>query len=259
MDDLTINMDNFQAFSSGCTNNLEYSHLWIEGAAQFIPQLNGLLKYAGDQLPIYSIDTFDTGNYDLGYIFAHNKSDKSTAHNYHLAYTYILDKLGKDSPLNILEIGLGTNNPALASTMGIGARPGASLYAFREYLPHAKMYGCDIDKDILFEDERIKTCYVDQMDRKSFDALAEHFGPIRYDLIIDDGLHSICTHLNTLLYALEVVNDNGWIVIEDIHIRSNWRSIDSILRSCNRVKTYYVAAQGGDLYLVHKLPTSKAS
>ena len=45
---------------------------------------------------------------------------------------------------------MGTNNPNLVSTMGSSGRPGASLYAFKEYLPNAIIYGADIDKDILF-------------------------------------------------------------------------------------------------------------
>ena len=51
-----------------------------------------------------------------------------------------------DENINILEIGLGTNNPILVSTMGSNGRPGASLYSFREYLPKSNIYGADVDK-----------------------------------------------------------------------------------------------------------------
>lgn len=88
--------------------------------------------------------------------------------------------------------------------MGSSARPGASLYAFKEYLPNANIYGCDIDKDILFENEGIKTCFVDQLDSTTFENISNSFGKIKYDLIIDDGLHSIGANLNTLLFALKI-------------------------------------------------------
>ena len=36
------------------------------------------------------------------------------------------------------------------------------------------------------------------------------------DLIIDDGLHSIFTNLNTILNSLPKLNKKGWLIIEDI-------------------------------------------
>lgn len=188
----------------------------------------------------------------LGNILDNNQSDKANNHNYDLVYSFIIEKLGKDSKLNILEIGLGTNNPELVSTMGSGARPGASLYAFREYLPNANIYGCDIDRNILFESERIKTCYVDQLNFQTFDNILNTFGNIKYDLIIDDGLHSIGANLNTLLFALDNLNENGWIVIEDIHILSNWKSILFILDSTKKYKIF-VADSRGYLIVINKL------
>ena len=43
-------------------------------------------------------------------------------------------------------------------------KPGASLRVWRDYFPNAIIYGADIDKDILFAEERIKTFYIDQLD-----------------------------------------------------------------------------------------------
>jgi hypothetical protein len=70
--------------------------------------------------------------------------------------------------LKILEIGIGTNNPSLVSTMGIYGTPGASLYSFREYLPNSQIYGADIDTNILFTHDRIKTFYVNQLDYSTY-------------------------------------------------------------------------------------------
>lgn len=156
--------------------------------------------------------------------------------------------MGINSKLNVLEIGIGTNNPNLVSTMGLGGTPGASLIAFNNYLPNSMIYGADIDKNILFTYDRIKTFYVDQLDINTFDN-------IKFDLIIDDELHSIGANFNTLLYALEHLNVNGWIVIEDIkksHI-DNWRAIDFIIKSMNKYKSYIILTKAAYIYVINKI------
>lgn len=247
-------MEDLRAFSAGSANDESHMHLWMKGASLFIPQLNRLLEHTDHLFTIIHIDTFDTKNSDeLGNIFEHNCSDKSTGHNYHILYSFILNTLGVNNALNILEIGLGTNNPHLVSTMGYYGKPGASLYAFREYLPNANIYGGDIDKDILFEADRIRTSYVNQLEIQTLYDMRTRWGNITFDLIIDDGLHSIGANFNTLLFALDSVKQGGWIVIEDIHIKENWKSIDFILHSTKKVKTYFIQAQNGYLYAIQKV------
>jgi len=244
-----MNIQALQRFSAGSANDDTHKHLWIQGASQFIPQLNQLLK------PIYTpvikpITDFLSDQHTaedawvLGNILKCNLSDKSTTHTYHILYSYILKELGRNNPLKLLEIGLGTNNPNLISSMGPTGRPGASLYAFREYLPNAQIYGGDIDRDILFESNRITTQYVDQMDLTSFT-----FNDM-YDLIIDDGLHSIGANFNTLLFALDHIKEGGWIVIEDIERIDNFNAIDFILQS--RYETHMIDTNGCYMYAVRK-------
>ena len=264
-------MEQLHLFSAGSANDDSNKHLWVKGAALFIPQLTELLTYTNYQFTPVDISYFQaqlpspSNNAEkvLGDILAKHQSDKSVQHNYHIVYSFIFNKLSEC--LTMLEIGMGTNNPSLVSSMGSSGRPGASLYAFREYLPHATIYGADIDRDILAQIEwtrdlsglqvpsGLKTCYVDQLDRSTFDAMNATFGNSTYDLIIDDGLHSIGANLNTLLFALDHLNPHGWIVIEDIHIINNWKCIDFILRSTNTYKTYIVKTRHAYLYVVNKL------
>jgi 23S rRNA U2552 (ribose-2'-O)-methylase RlmE/FtsJ len=123
--------------------------------------------------------------------------------------------LGVNSELNILEIGLGTNNPILVSSMGSLGRPGASLYAFAEYLPNANIYGADIDENILFKSNRIKTSYVDQLNSNTFDEMSNNFSNVKYDLIIDDGLHSDEAVLNTFASLHPFLSDQFVYFVED--------------------------------------------
>ena len=46
--------------------------------------------------------------------------------------------------------------------MGEKYNPGSSLRALRDYFPNANIFGADIDKNIVNDQNRIKTFYVDQ-------------------------------------------------------------------------------------------------
>ena len=43
--------------------------------------------------------------------------------------------------------------------MNINGKPGASLRAWRDYFENALIYGADIDKNILFKENRINTFF----------------------------------------------------------------------------------------------------
>jgi 23S rRNA U2552 (ribose-2'-O)-methylase RlmE/FtsJ len=100
--------------------------------------------------------------------------------------------------------------------MGAEGRPGASLRAFRDFLPGTEIYGADVDRAILFREERISTFFVDQTDMASFAELRAVAGEQGFDVIIDDGLHSPGANLAVVLFALDVLAPQGVLVIEDI-------------------------------------------
>lgn len=149
---------------------------------------------------------------ELGELFRKHGSDKSTHHDYYEVYGSLINR---HEPLRILEIGLGTNNIDTPSNMGLGGSPGASLRAFRDWAPKAEVYGADIDRRILFEEDRIKTFFVDQTDPASLKALVSQVGS-GFDLIIDDGLHEPHANLNTIEALLPLLKPSGAMVIEDI-------------------------------------------
>ena len=98
---------------------------------------------------------------------------------------------------------------------------------------------------------------VDQYEMASFEAMYARFGSEPFDLIIDDGLHSIGSNLNTLIFALEHVKPGGVIVIEDIGAEkvAHWRVVDMILRqgrSAQELDTYLVDCAGQKLYVVER-------
>jgi SAM-dependent methyltransferase len=143
-------------------------------------------------------------------------SDKGRWHNYTTIYSELFGRR-RDEPLSILELGLGTNNQNLVSSMGVNGRPGASLRGWRELFPRALVYGADIDRDILFEDDRIKTFYCDHLDRVAIRELWSQPG-LRSgaDIIVDDGLHTFEANTSFLDESLEHLRPGGVYVVEDI-------------------------------------------
>jgi hypothetical protein len=117
---------------------------------------------------------------------------------------------------NVFECGLGTNNPALESTMGAEGRPGASLRIWRDYFPSANIYGADIDKEILFEEERISTFFCDQTDPVSIGRLWSNMPGIEFEIMIDDGLHTFDAGRCLFENSFHKLTDNGIYIIEDV-------------------------------------------
>ena len=147
-----------------------------------------------------------------------NKSDKHLlgyASIYQIIVAQIRDR-AHGGKTKIVEIGIGSNNPRVASNMGVFGTPGASLRAFRDFLPGAQLVGGDIDRTILFEEPGITTHFVDQLDTNSLRHFFSEAG--LFDLFIEDGLHELDANLNTLCTALEFVKEGAWIVIEDISL-----------------------------------------
>jgi hypothetical protein len=144
-------------------------------------------------------------------------SDKGRGwHNYTTIYSKLFSKR-RNEPLMILELGLGTNDVNLASNMGVNGRPGASLRGWRELFPHALVYGADIDRKILFEEDRIKTFYCDQLDSIAIRRLwSEPALQAGVDTIIDDGLHTFEGNTSFLEESLDHIRPGGVYVIEDI-------------------------------------------
>jgi hypothetical protein len=179
-------------------------------------------------------------------------SDKANDHNYHHLYGALLSR-AKDVR-NIFEIGLGTNNIDVAANMGPKGRPGASLRAFRDLCPNAKIYGADIDTRVLFTEEHIETFYLDQTDPATFDSVRQKL-PADFDLVIDDGLHAVNANIESLRFGLLTVKAGGWVVIEDISSEATclWEVVAGLLPSA-QYQSHLLRAAGAFVFAVQRLP-----
>jgi hypothetical protein len=191
-------------------------------------------------------------NLSLVELFNLHGSDKSTHHDYGDFYETILGSRFEQIE-TIVEIGIGTNNLTIPQNMGLGGKPGASLRAFRDWARRSSVIGADIDKECLFEEDRIKTVFLDQLDISTF-------GPIKKlitngaDLIVIDGLHTPEADINSVWQLLPHLRINGYLVVEDIAPKAFvllWPFVGFFLNS--NFKSTLTKRKNGGVFYIHRL------
>ena len=244
---------NYMPFAGGTLNkDLQFSDM---GLLLTMRSIGGLFSSLSDLLSenITEIEHIDCSKpiTHIGKLFNKNKSDKAILHRYDIIYQEIFDNFDRESKLNILEIGLGTNNPKIVSSMGLRGRVGASLFSYQEYFVNSNIFGADVDRTILFNKENIKTSYVDQLETKTFEQMHKNLGSPILDIFIEDGLHSVTASLNSLNYALKHVRKGGFIVLEDLSNRDRiWQSITTIVKRTQEVESIRLINAIGTLLVI---------
>jgi hypothetical protein len=138
-------------------------------------------------------------------------SDKESRHSYAEIYDEILHNFKEP---RILEIGLGSVNAYPYA----GIPPGGSSTAFRHAYPNSTIVGCDIDPESVQAINEIGFV-LDQTSDTSLDSFRANLDADQvFDLIIDDGFHDIHANLRTLLKLYPLLSQNGFYVIEDVHV-----------------------------------------
>jgi hypothetical protein len=186
------------------------------------------------------IDTINLNNINntiLCNIMTKSGSDKgdNKNHNYTKLYHYLFDKM-RNKPIKLFELGLGTNNINIPSNMGINGIPGASLRGWLEYFNNDNtiIYGADIDKNILFQTDRIKTYYCDQTDINSILNMWNEIDEC-FDIIIEDGLHEFEANLIFLENSIHKLKKNGIYIVEDLCIET----INKFVKIIDNIKEKY--------------------
>jgi len=137
-------------------------------------------------------------------------------HNYTTFYYSIFNNLC-DKKLRVFELGLGTNNVTIPSNMGPNGKPGASLHGWAEFFSNADIFGADIDADILFNVDKIKTFYCDQTNPETIKQLWDEPNlQENFDIIIEDGLHTFYANVCFFENSIHKLKSNGYFIIEDI-------------------------------------------
>lgn len=151
-----------------------------------------------------------------------NNTDKGPTYHHYSRFYHELFRPIRDKPISIFELGLGTTDPSIPSNMGKEGRPGASLYTWKQYFPNADIYGADIDKTILFQEERIQTFYCNQLDTVSIHELWVQGNMLnkQFDILIDDGLHTYKAATTFFERSFHKIAKNGVYIVEDIEGKS---------------------------------------
>lgn len=152
--------------------------------------------------------------------------------------------------LSIFECGIGSNNPSVPSNMTINGIPGASLRMWAKYFPNSNIYGADIDSDILFAEDRIKTFHMDQCSIDSINSVWSMLGNVSFDIFIDDGLHKFDAGIILFENSIFKLKPNGCYIIEDVSSRDLDLYVDyfSNKSSLYSVKLYEFFQTGSKLF-----------
>ena len=161
---------------------------------------------------------------DLMNLFGSDKGGRNKHHNFASYYSEIFFHKRNDIK-NFLEIGLGTNDTSVLSNMGSNGIPLASLRAWRDYFENANIYGADIDKEILKNEERIKTFFVDQTNPETIKSLFKNMGVDEFDIILEDGLHEYNANICFFENSIKYLGSNGIYIIEDVYYKDKKKFI----------------------------------
>ena len=152
--------------------------------------------------------------------------DKSSLlHNYSQYYDKQLKSI-RNNKINFIEIGIGTMVYGADSSMNNynydGKKKyntGNSLRCWNEYFKNANLIlGFDIQKDCMFEENKIKTELVDSTNKQKVDEIFNNkYKNVKFDVILDDGLHEINAQIKTFQNYWPYLKKNGFYFIEDIH------------------------------------------
>ena len=145
------------------------------------------------------------------------RTDKNTAHSYLDLYQELLvDK--KDTATNVLEIGIGDGHQGISD--------GGSIRLWHDFFTKATVYALDIKHidgvwDGVKNNNRIRlyTSH-DAYDEALFQ---RNFGSIKFDLVLDDGPHTLDSILQCVRLYTQVLADDGILIIEDVQ---HWEHIE---------------------------------
>lgn len=132
--------------------------------------------------------------------------DKAKKHHYHTVYEPEFDSL-RNEPINILEVGVFK---------------GDSIRAWLDYFPNATIYGIDLFKRVsvkdidVLHDDRVKFIKADSTNIGVRSQIKKYWPRIRFDIIIDDGLHTPDANAKTLHNLYPLLKKNGRYYVEDV-------------------------------------------
>jgi hypothetical protein len=125
-------------------------------------------------------------------------TDKATDHFFTDVYDKIFNNL-RTKKLNILEIGIFT---------------AGSIKMWKDYFSNSQIYATDIEDKTHYIEDRI---FIEQGDQTDVNFMTNVFSNVEFDIIIDDGGHTMEQQQITLETMLPRLKSGGIFVVEDLH------------------------------------------
>ena len=175
-------------------------------------------------------------------------------HSYTPEYDKILSPI-RDTARLVVEIGIGTPE-IMCPLVGEAYRPGASLRMWRDYFPAAQILGCDIRRDVMFQEDRIQCRLVDQSDRESLKALSFPTAP---DLLLDDGSH-VPVHMRLTFEVLwPSLKTGGFYIIEDVRLHDipEFISLQLLFKDCQFICAHKGKGPWDSFVCFQKVPNAR--
>lgn len=141
---------------------------------------------------------------------------------------------------HVFECGVGSENPEQHGNFGNGYKPGASLRVWRDFFPHAEIWGADIDRTALFQEPRIHTAWMDQTAPEAVQAFFAKSGVDAFDIMIDDGLHTYEAASCLFDHAEPYLRAGGLYIVEDLTPQFMHKFQQYICRRPDFVVKYFV-------------------
>jgi len=145
-------------------------------------------------------------------------TDKNDVHSYLDTYEQLFVSK-KNTAKNVLEIGIGN----------FREKNGGSIELWNAYFTNAKIYGLDIitpDRviDKLFHNDNV--LIYTEVDAYNEEFFVNTFlnKNIKFDVVLDDGPHSLDSMIQFIKLYSQVMADDGILIIEDIQ-DVNWLNI----------------------------------
>lgn len=157
-----------------------------------------------------------------------HKTDKGVAHKYLPFYENVFSTKRFEN-LKILEIGVLF---------------GASLKLWNDYFPNSTIFGIDdfshktgqdfysfrplIKEEVLKEFSEFDRIKVIELDSQNYEKVHEMFNNVVFDIIIDDGNHSLNFQMKTFENFYSLLSENGVYICEDVQSQENAEKLKSL-------------------------------
>ena len=149
-------------------------------------------------------------------------TDKDTTHNFINGFYEENFAKYKGKKINLLEIGVNT---------------GGSLFLWSKYFDDGNVYGIEVHNKIkpyFIGPPNIRYIFSDAYNEDTIKYLPQ------FDIIIDDGPHSLESQKYCVLNYINKLNDGGIMVIEDIQSLDHIDVLKSCLPKDSNFKNYHV-------------------